>query len=223
MKNIIFISVVIITLTLNTFAQVNKESSSFLDVGKFINSDQPKIIAKALELTANCSNNVEKAKALFEFVRDSYNDNIFDSYVASDVLKNGGNLCYQRAPLLAALNRAAGIPSRLHLQRVTIKRKKGDIVFAHAVTGTYLNGKWLLYEATGNRGKWIDLTGDEKQAQKMTVEFFPDRDCLFKSTEKVIFENIPGVYEDWTDKMIEAVKKIDGGRYLNMEQFKKNR
>ena len=223
MKNIIVFFTLIIALSFNAYTQVEKNLSSFLKPGKFINSDHPEIISKASELTKNRLGNVEKAKVLFEFVRDSYDNNRYSSYIASDVLENGGNLCYQRATLLAAMNRAAGIPSRLHLQKVTVKRGKEDIIFAHAVTGTYLNGKWYLYEPTGNKGKWIDLTGDETQAEKMVVQFTPDRNCLFKSTDKVVFENIPGFFEDWTDEMLDEINNIDGLKYVDLNYFLKIR
>ena len=222
MKNFIVFLVLITVLTFNAFTQVEKDATFFLQPAKFINSDHPEIIAKASKLTWNCKDNVEKAKVLFEFVRDSYNGNVYDSYIASDVLENGGNLCYQRATLLAALNRAVGIPSRLQLQKVTIKREKEDIIFAHAVTGTYLNSKWLLYEATGNKGKWIDLTGDKKRAEEMIVEFFPDRECLFESTDKVIFENIPGFFEDWTYEILDKIEKVDGLKYIDLDYFSDN-
>lgn len=80
-----------------THAQQNKEDlSELLKSTHFIDSDNPIIITKAKELTKGCTTEAEKAGALFEFVRDSYNDNPCASYIASETLECGGNSCRRR-------------------------------------------------------------------------------------------------------------------------------
>ncbi len=201
-------------------AQEDKEDLSlFLRATRFIDSDHPGIAKKALELTKDCNTEDEKAKALYEFVRDSYNDSRCESFIASEVLECGGNSCRQRSILLAALCRTVGIPARLHLQRVTIKDWKtedGEIIknytFAHGITGIYLVGRWSLYESVGNEDKWIIWTQDEKRGSEMPIEFFPDRDCLFQPDEKIIIETLPVNFPDRTEEMIELIEKIDSGQ-----------
>ena len=200
-------------------AQGKKEDlSEFLKATPFIDCDHPEIIKKAEEVTKNCKTDIEKAKALFEFVRDSYNERRCESSVASQVLECGGNSCRQRSILLSALCRAVGIPARLHLQKVTIKNWKddkgkiGDINFAHGITGIYLSGAWHLYEPVGNRAKWLVWTQDERRASEMPVPFFPDRDCLFKADERIIIEILPVFFADRTKEMVELIEKIDSGK-----------
>lgn len=195
-----------------------KSLSEFLRPTTFIDSDNPKIRKKTRELTRSCESEIEKARRVFEFVRDSYNDNPCESFMASDILECGGNLCRQRSILLAALCRAAGIPARLHLQKVTIKNWRHpdgqvkDVTFAHGLTGIYLNGRWHIYEPVGNRDKWIVWTQDEKRGSEMPVKFRPDRDCLFKSDDKVAIETLPVSFADRTIEMIEMIERIDSGK-----------
>ncbi len=215
----LFLSVNIFLFFNSVLADHNKEDlKEFLISTSFIDSDNTKIINKANALTKGCRTDVEKARVLFEFVRDSYNKNQCESFIASEILECGGNSCRQRSILLAALCRAVGIPARLHLQKVTIKDwtdRNGnimDITFAHGITGIYLNGKWHLYESVGNREKWLIWTQDEKRRSEMPVEFFPDRDCLFQPDEKIIMETLPIYFADRTEAMIKLIKIIDSGK-----------
>ena len=88
-----------------------------------------------------------------------------------------------------------------------------NFTFAHGITGIYLIGAWRLYESVGNRDKWIIWTQDEKRGSEMPIEFYPDRDCLFKPDEKIIIETLPVYFADRTEEMIELIKKIDLGQY----------
>jgi len=77
------------------------------------------IVKKADEITKGCINQEEKAVKLFYFVRDSITYNIYmisvfiEDFKASRILGWEKGYCVQKAVLLAALGRAAGIPTRL--------------------------------------------------------------------------------------------------------------
>jgi hypothetical protein len=215
----LFLSVNIFLFFNSILAEHNKEDlKEFLISTSFIDSDNSKIINKASDLTKSCGTNVEKARLLFEFVRDSYNKNQCESFIASEILECGGNSCRQRSILLATLCRAVGIPARLHLQKVTLKDWKDkngnimDISFAHGITGIYLNGEWHLYESVGNKDKWIIWSQDEKRGSEMPVEFFPDRDCLFQPDKKIIIKTLPVYFADRTEEMIKLIERIDSGK-----------
>ncbi len=198
---------------------IQKEDlSQYLTPTSNIDSDHPKIVRRAAELTQGCISDIEKARLLYEFVRDSYTKEGIDSYIASEVLDCGGNSCYQRSILLAALCRSVGIPARLHLQKVSIKawRNPGngqtkDIVFAHGLTGLYLHGAWNVYEATGNSSKWSLWTGDEIEAREMVVRFDPDRDCLFDMSKnpRVTGELLPVHFADRTEELVEIIEQTN--------------
>ncbi len=190
----------------------------YLAPGRFVDSDHPAIAARARELTARCRGDAEKTRALFEYVRDTHNDKTCESFKASDVLLCGGNSCRQRSILLAALCRAAGIPARLQLQKVTLKGWRGDdgkvvdLVFAHGITGIFLGGRWRLYESVGNAPKWVVWTQNAARGKEMPVPFYPDRDCLFRPEARIVIENLPNSFADRTDELVALIEKIDGGK-----------
>ncbi|MGB8958423.1 MAG: transglutaminase domain-containing protein [Candidatus Aminicenantales bacterium] len=197
-------------------AELEEDLSPFLAPAKFVDSGHPAIANKAKELTAGCVSAEEKARRLFEFVRDTYTTDECPSFVASEVLTCGGNSCRQRSILLAALCRAAGIPARLHLQKVTLKnwrREDGtviaDYIFAHGITGIYLRGRWLLYETVGNGEKWRVWTQDEARVKEMPVPFSAERDCLFRADDRILIETLPVFFADRTPELISLIERID--------------
>jgi transglutaminase-like putative cysteine protease len=196
---------------------LKEDLSQYLAPTENIDSDHPKIMQKAAGLTKGGVSDVDKARALYEFVRDSYTKESVESYIASDVLDRGGLSCYQRSILLAALCRSAGIPARLHLQRVSIKDWRAqdgrlrDITFAHGLTGIYLHGAWNIYEATGHSYKWLQWSGDEQEAAKMVVAFDPDRDCLFdlRKNPRVTGELLAAQFADRTEEMVKIIEQMN--------------
>lgn len=198
---------------------ISKEAlSQYLIPTANINSDHPKIAQKATELTKGCITEIEKARVLYEFVRDSYTKDLVDSYIASEILEQGGNLCYQRSILLAALCRSMGIPARLHLQKVTLKDwystrdgQSKNITFAHGLAGLYLHGSWHVYEPTGNSYKWFQWTGDEIKAAEMVVEFDPEQDCLFdmSGNPRVTGELLAMHFADRTEELVQVIEQMN--------------
>lgn len=81
--------------------------------------------------------------------------------------------------------------------------------FVHWITGIYLNGHWRLYESVGNKEKWIQWAQDEKRGSEMPVKFYLDRDCLFKSDEKITIENLPTYGAGITEEMLELENTLN--------------
>jgi len=210
---IIFIFVLIFSITLT--AQEKEDLSLFLKPTWYINSDHPDIIKKAKVLTRNCETKPEKARVLYEFVRDfNTRDREYESFKASDVLKVGGMGCFPRSILLAALCRSVGIPARVNVQKVTLvdrRKVEGeyvDSVFLHGIMSMYLKGGWHLYDTEGYEWKWVFWTRDENRASEMPLEFYPDRDCLLKNTDKTIFETLLIYFIDWDEEVYENRNNI---------------
>jgi transglutaminase-like putative cysteine protease len=134
----------------------------YLKATAAIEADHPVIRAKAAELTAGTATDREKAVRLFYFVRDQIPYNLFmismhpDDFRASFVLETGKGYCVQKAVLLCALARAAGIPSRLALARIRnhrvppkIRERLGRNEFpGHGYNQFLLDGKWVTAAAT---------------------------------------------------------------------------
>jgi transglutaminase-like putative cysteine protease len=127
-----------------------------------IDCDCESIAASALRVTQGCSGDIEKAVALFYFVRDSIRYNIFmisvfkEDFRASKVLEWGKGYCVQKAVLLTALGRAVGIPIRMAFAKITnhrtpphIYQKLGVNTFPrHGYNQFFLNGRWVSAAAT---------------------------------------------------------------------------
>ena len=119
---------------------------------------EPSIQKKASELTKGQQTEIDRAKALFYFVRDHIKYNPYggiaplEEYKASATLKRGNGYCVQKAVLLAALARAAGIPSRLGfvnvrnhlLPKEIIEGLRGDNVMKyHGYALLHLGSRWI--------------------------------------------------------------------------------
>src|SRR6266567_7579698 len=83
----------------------------------------PDVRQKALELTRSLTDEIDKARCLYEWVRDIIphtNDAGLEivTCTASEVLHHGTGTCFSKSHLLAALLRAVKYPGRLLLPGV---------------------------------------------------------------------------------------------------------
>jgi len=129
----------------------------YLQPTPVFDSDSEAIRQKAGEVTKGLDDPVEKAKALFYFVRDQITYNLYtkkhmpEHFKASATLERGNGYCVQKAVLLTTLARAAGIPARLGCAKIrnrlvpprVLERLGTDIFPWHGYTELYLDGKWV--------------------------------------------------------------------------------
>jgi len=131
---------------------------SYLANTLIIDSANNSIIELAESLTKGLTSDRDKAITLFYFVRDQIKFNPYspgeqlEYNKASVVLERGHGFCYQKAILLVALARAAGIPARLHfstirnhrLSKEFLRRMFGsNILVSHGYAELYLDYKWV--------------------------------------------------------------------------------
>lgn len=129
----------------------------YLQATPVLNSDHPDVQAFAEKTVNGAADPAEQARRLFYAVRDNiaYDPRVPfylpEHYAASTILKNGRGYCVQKACLLCAVGRAAGIPSRLgfadirnHGASQEIIEMMGCDIFAyHGYTEFLLNGQWI--------------------------------------------------------------------------------
>ena len=134
----------------------------YLTATPAIEAHHPSIQAKARELAGDAASACEQARRLFRYVRDEIPYNLFmismhpDDFRASFVLDAGKGYCVQKAVLLCALARAAGIPTRLALARIRnhrvppkIQARLGRNEFpGHGYNQFFLDGRWVSAAAT---------------------------------------------------------------------------
>lgn len=134
-----------------------KELNPLLSPDKDIESADKDIIAKALELTKNCKTDIEKAKAIYQWVADHIeydydkyskhlNGNYDNQYGALWTLKTKKGVCYDYATLVAALGRAAGLQSKV-VKGIGISQ---GVRSYHAWNEIYASDqcKWIKLDAT---------------------------------------------------------------------------
>lgn len=116
------------------------------DVGKFV------------EQQLSGCDDIEKAKRVFEFVRDdvAHSWDIQGHRVtrsACDVLKYREGICYAKSHLAAALLRRAGVPTGICYQRLTLFDDESGGYAVHALNTVYIKplGRWIRFDARGNK------------------------------------------------------------------------
>lgn len=155
----------------------------FLNSSEVVDWAEPAIQEVALQLTAGVLSDVEQARILFEWVRDTIphtqdagRDEVTCS--ASEVLEAGTGLCYAKSHLLAALLRAVGIPAGFCYQVFENDAHPGpDRRALHGLNGIYLTslGAWVRADARGNReGVNAQFRTDNEQLAFPELEFLDD-------------------------------------------------
>jgi transglutaminase-like putative cysteine protease len=215
---------------------MSSEMGQYLRATSTIEAEHEKIIETATKVTRGCVSDEEKAVALFYFVRDSIKYNIYmisvfiEDFRASRILGWGKAYCVQKAVLLTALGRAAGIPSRLVFAKIknhkipdhVAKMFPTSIFPRHGYNQFFLNGKWVNAAAT------FDKALCEKNGLP-TVEFdgktdaiLPEKDLkgapYIEYVEK--FSPKEDLPFDWIRERVSKIVGPDKRPWLNKDQKK---
>jgi transglutaminase-like putative cysteine protease len=93
-----------------------EDRQHYLQAGKFFESDHPELVATTSKVTAEKTTELEKAQAIFDFVRTHVKYQRFgaDTKGALYALQNKKGDCTEYSALIVAMSRAAGIPARLN-------------------------------------------------------------------------------------------------------------
>lgn len=126
----------------------------FLQASTMVDIDDRRIQRLAKRAVAKAATPAQKADALRKFVTDYVNDKNLDVgfATASEVARNRSGDCTEHGVLLAALARAAGIPSRGVSGIVQVPEgplgAEGLKAFGyHMWTQVYIDGKWVDIDA----------------------------------------------------------------------------
>lgn len=185
--------------------------SPYLETTEFCNADEPRIRRLAAELTRDSTGDADKAIALFRFVRDSvrYRLGLYAEN-ASDTLASGRGSCSNKANLLVALLRAAGLPAGYHVIQVKTKEYFGPLcspVFhpflseksLHVFCSVYLDGRWLKCDPSDDRE--LSEGTEHLNPQSRKVDFDGAGDALLNLTPEHIiaddgvrYDSIDGVF-----------------------------
>jgi len=114
---------------------------------------------KALELTRSLEDEIDKARCLYEWVRDAIPHSAdagleVVTCSASEVLTHGTGICFAKSHLLAALLRAVGIPAGFCYQVLRRDPPLDNDPVLHGLNAIYLASldRWIRVDARGNTG-----------------------------------------------------------------------
>ncbi|MEV4331307.1 transglutaminase family protein [Streptomyces sp. NPDC049597] len=152
--------------------------SAYLAADAAIDHGHPLVMETAAQLRADHPGAYSYAKGAYEFVRDAiaHSADSGDTRVtwrASDVLALGTGICHAKSHALAALLRAAGIPTALCYQRLT--DEDGSNPMVHGLVAIRLPGTsgWARQDPRGNIPGLVDAqfsTGEERLAWPVRPE-----------------------------------------------------
>jgi transglutaminase-like putative cysteine protease len=132
------------------------DSQEYLGSSEYIDCGHPAIVAKAAELAAHASCQIEVARRCFEFVRDQIQHSVDFrrnpvTCRASDVLAHATGYCYAKSHLLAALLRVNRIPAGLCYQRLRLNAQESRFSL-HGLNAVCLREHgWYRVDARGNK------------------------------------------------------------------------
>jgi transglutaminase-like putative cysteine protease len=132
----------------------------------FLDSDHPAVVSFVRQQTERAVTPTEKAVALFYAVRDGFRYDPYDIVLrrgalkASFLLTKTHGYCIEKAVLLAAAARCAGIPSRLgfvdvrnHIATEKLQAHLGtDVLAFHGYAELFLEGRWVQATPAFNLG-----------------------------------------------------------------------
>ena len=188
-----------------------------------IDCDNEKIVSLARELTQGCASPDEMAIKLFYFVRDSipyslYMISVFkEDFTASKILEWGKGYCVQKAVLLAALGRAAEIPSRLCFAKIKnhkvpekIVRQTGTNIFPrHGYTQFFLDNHWVDIAPTFDRALCEKIGVPVVEWDGVNDAILPDKDL--QGEKYIEYCEKLGPYTDLPfDWIVDETSKIIG-------------
>lgn len=148
--------------------QMSESMADYLGSSRVIDHDHMAIRRTALMVSAHARDELEVAKAVFEFVRDHIS-HTFDigagevTCSASEVLMQSHGTCYAKSHLLAAMMRCSGVPAGFCYQVLAdCDSPSGHVL--HGLNAIYLKsqGKWIRIDARGNK-PGIDVQFDPRK------------------------------------------------------------
>ena len=131
----------------NKETDLNKYLKQYNDACRVTDS----IKSKAKQLTSGCTTTLQKAKAIFNFVKNQISYKYYENsiYGASRTLANGRGNCCDKANLIVALCRYLGIPARYsHGQHCHFYYSGNN--YGHVWAQILIGKTWYAADATGS-------------------------------------------------------------------------
>lgn len=199
---------------------VDADLQTYLQPTHYIDSDSPEVIDLTQSVVHADRSDLENAIALYYAVRDDIRYSPYcitldpDTYTASYLLEHKVGFCIQKAILLAAVARVAGIPSRVGFADVRnhlatprlIELMRTDVFIYHGYTELYLKGKWVKATPAFN----LSLC---QRFKVKPLEFDGEHDSIFHPFDQIGNKHMEylrdrGSFDDFPfEKMVDALRE----------------
>jgi transglutaminase-like putative cysteine protease len=180
-----------------------KPESSKLDdylvADEVVDWRHPAVQSKAHKIVAGVTNDVEKARLLFEWVRDKipHSKDIESDVLtcsASEVLSAGTGICFAKSHLLAAFLRGVGIPAGFCYQ-VLRRDPPFEGLVLHGLNGVFLPSleKWIRVDPRGNTGNINAQFSTEREQLAFPIDSAAGEfiyETIYSSPARVIVETL---------------------------------
>jgi transglutaminase-like putative cysteine protease len=196
-----------------------EKKNLYLGNSYFFDLDNPNLQRYAKETVKSATNDIDKAIALYNRIRDQFRYDAFhirftqEDMRASSVIQREHGFCIDKALLLAACARILEIPARLgfadvknHLASEKFSKLMGSNIFTyHGYTELFLNGHWVKATPAFNK----ELCDKFNVA---ALEFDGKHDSVFQEFDKVGRKNMEyirqrGIFADLPfDEIVNAMK-----------------
>ncbi len=138
-------------LTIQVSPSTLENRASFLSASRWLESDEAVIQRLARRARGDADNDVDVMLRLRDFVRSYVSDkNLNVGYASAlEVAQNRSGDCTEHALLLAALGRAAGIPTRVATGVAYVNEwlEASNTFVPHAWTQAWVDGQWQSFDA----------------------------------------------------------------------------
>ena len=170
-------------------------------------SDHDSIRVKVTEVVQFCQNDLQKAKAIFEWVRDNIpHTKDIDGEVVTctsiDVLDKGTGICFAKSHLVASMMRMINIPCGFCYQLFKNDLDmNSDSLALHGLNAVFLEstGKWHRVDPRGNRNDVrAEFSTDGEILAFPELKFL--NDCIYaQPLEKVVrgLQDAPSISSLW--------------------------
>ena len=159
------------------------EDNRYISASNYVNSDDPAIIELSSNLVNDDMTDMEKAKAIHDWVAgnieydyQAYLEGDLGLKTASATLQDGSALCSGYSFLYAALSRAAGLTAKVVYGQ--IKSSQGWEAQKHAWNEVMINGKWINVDSTWDAG----YIKDGSFVASLSNDYFNPAAAVFAST-----------------------------------------
>jgi transglutaminase-like putative cysteine protease len=96
----------------------------------------------------------QKLEKLFYFTRDAVTFAPSASLKASEALKKGTAICYNKAMIYVSFCRRLGVPAALATEEFIIRTSPKKSLHRHGIAKIYYDGRWHYIDTVSNREAW---------------------------------------------------------------------